>query len=78
MTASIICQDLDAAVVQGLRLLHSTDPDSEDQLYQLWKQCVYEKYGSDKTPTSVLQKINIPSGLKREGVIEVSITSILC
>ena len=71
MTTATICQDLDSAFVQGLRLLHSTDPDSEDQLHQLWRQCVYEKYGVERIPTSVLHKVNIPSGLKREGVNEV-------
>lgn len=75
-TTSIICQELDAAVVQGLRLLHSADPDSEDQLRQLWKQCVNERYGLDRAPISVLNKINIPSGLKREGTQEVKTISV--
>ncbi|XP_065207694.1 integrator complex subunit 12-like [Planococcus citri] len=66
MAASIVSQELDPSVLEGLRLLHSKDPDSTEQLRQLWKQSVRERYGSEREPVSVLNKINIPSGLKRE------------
>lgn len=64
-TAMMINQDLDASVLKALRLLHSSDSDSEDQLRQLWKQSVIEKYGNTRMPTSVLHKIQFPSSTKR-------------
>lgn len=64
-TAVMINQDLDASVLKALRLLHSSDSDSEDQLRQLWKQSVIEKYGNTRMPTSVLHKIQFPSTTKR-------------
>ncbi|XKL62003.1 hypothetical protein PGB90_001836 [Kerria lacca] len=66
MASVTLNQELDSSFIISLRLLHSSDPDAEEQLCQLWKQSVIEKYGSERTPTSILHKITIPVGLKRE------------
>lgn len=73
MTTAIVNQELDSSLLEGLKLLHSKDPDSLEELRQLWKQAVREKYGTEREPVSVLNKINIPSGLKREAGNEVII-----
>lgn len=72
MTTNVISQELDLSVTRALHFLHSSEPDSEEQLYQMWKQSILEKYGPERSPVSVLHKINIPSGLKRESNHEVS------
>lgn len=72
MAAAVIIQELDSAVLDGIKLLHSKDSDSLEQLKQLWKQAIKEKYGTEREPVSVLNKINVPSGLKRESTHEVN------
>lgn len=72
MTTNVISQELDLSVTRALHFLHSSEPDSEDQLYQMWKQSILEKYGPERSPVSVLHKINVPSSLKRESNHEVS------
>lgn len=66
MASATLNQELDSLFLKGLRLLHSSEPDAEEQLQQLWKQAVVDKYGSERTPTSVLHKITEPAAVKRE------------
>lgn len=72
MTTSVINQELDSSTIEGLKLLHSKDPDSLEHLKQLWKQAV-QKYGAQRDPVSILNNINIPTGLKRESGHEVTL-----
>lgn len=65
MTSVLINQDLDSSIVKGLHLLHSSDSDAENQLWHLWKQSVLEKYGTNRIPTSVLNKVKLPNIPKR-------------
>lgn len=69
---TVINQELDSFMIEGLRLLHSKDPDSTEQLKLLWKQCVREKFSTDREPVSVLHKITLPSAIKRESSHDVS------
>lgn len=66
MASVTLNQELDSSFLKGLRLLHSSEPDAEEQLQQLWKQAVIDKYGSERIPTSVLHKVTIPTAGKRE------------
>lgn len=66
MASATLNQELDSLFLKGLRLLHSSEPDAEEQLQQLWKQAVVDKYGSERTPTSVLHKITETAAVKRE------------
>lgn len=66
MASVTLNQELDSLFLKGLRLLHSSEPNAEEQLQLLWKQAVVDKYGSERTPTSVLHKISLPTAVKRE------------